>query len=288
MKKLIFLFLLFLLLVPLTAVWAQGPVAFDFPEAETGNITEYIDSFYKTAVAIAGIAAVAMIVVGAIYFVVSGGSQDKQREGKDIITSAVWGVVLLLGAYIILNTVNPELVTLSPPRGELLTKYSCEEYPDIRVCEIGERPIEVEDPPDPDAVPQCCVLGLGHDGSAEPIISCSQDVTESCETFLVTDEDGKKIRIPKSCDETNKWSCEEVTRVIKSGGAYTMWAYYPKDGDAGAVADLHTTGAVGFPVPKPDEVGAACIVYAYKKEADDDWTNVIIPPELKDCPGFTR
>ena len=262
MKKLIFLFLLFLLLVPLTAVWAQGPVAFDFPEAETGNITEYIDSFYKTAVAIAGIAAVAMIVVGAIYFVVSGGSQDKQREGKDIITSAVWGVVLLLGAYIILNTINPELVTLSPPAGKSLTQYSCEEYPDIRVCEIGERPIEVEDPPDPDAVPQCCVLGLGHDGSAEQK-TCSQEIMDACASPVAWSND---IKIPKCRDKSLerchiKWNwlfwSKKNPEPADGSGIYYRWVYYPENTDPSAAG-----------IPQTEE--PKCIVYSYKISVEDE------------------
>ena len=45
----------------------------------------------------------------------TSGAIDQKNRGRDLITSAIWGLVLLLGAFIILNTVNPELTDLSEP-----------------------------------------------------------------------------------------------------------------------------------------------------------------------------
>ncbi|MFH1161698.1 MAG: pilin [Candidatus Jorgensenbacteria bacterium] len=82
---------------------------------EKGNISQAIIRFYQFAVAIAGILAVGMIVAGSVYYSVSAGSPDRQSEGKDMITSAIWGIVLLFGSYLILNTVNPRLTALEQP-----------------------------------------------------------------------------------------------------------------------------------------------------------------------------
>lgn len=79
----------------------------------TGGIAAYVRRIYQFSVGIAGVLAVGMIVVGAIMISISGGSPDKQKEGRDYITSAIWGVVLLLGSYLILRTINPRLVALS-------------------------------------------------------------------------------------------------------------------------------------------------------------------------------
>ncbi len=276
------------LVVPLGAVYAEVPIVLDLTVSDSTNITEYINRFYTSAVAIAGITAVIMIVIGAIYYVVSGGSQDKQREGKDIITSAIWGVVLLLGAYTILNTVNPELVTLSPPGGDKPSQYSCtvlrETTPDIRECDVGERPIE--DPSDPTAVPRCCIPGLGYVPSTElPAGNCPLSVTENCGVVLVTEK--KTIPLVFRCIDTKTWWCDKwFNKSIKEGGAYAMWAYYPKDGDAGVVAELQSRG--GFNIPKTEAKGSACIIYAYKENAGDSWTSITIPPELKLCLGFAK
>ncbi|MFH1192963.1 MAG: pilin [Candidatus Jorgensenbacteria bacterium] len=82
---------------------------------DKGNISQAIVRIYQFAVAIAGIMAAGMIVAGSLYISASAGSPDKQSEGKDMITSAVWGIVLLFGSYLILNTVNPRLIALEQP-----------------------------------------------------------------------------------------------------------------------------------------------------------------------------
>jgi hypothetical protein len=45
-------------------------------------------------------------------YISEGAIPQKKTEGKTIILGALWGLGLLLGAYVILRTVNPELVTL--------------------------------------------------------------------------------------------------------------------------------------------------------------------------------
>ena len=76
------------------------------------SIPNYLNNIYKFAVGIAGLLALGMIVAGGVYYTVSAGSSDKQKEAKDMITSAVLGVALLLGSYLILKTINPQIVTL--------------------------------------------------------------------------------------------------------------------------------------------------------------------------------
>ena len=76
------------------------------------SIPNYLNNIYRFAVGIAGLLALGMIVAGGVYYTVSAGSSDKQKDAKDMITSAVLGVGLLLGSYLILKTVNPQIVTL--------------------------------------------------------------------------------------------------------------------------------------------------------------------------------
>lgn len=76
------------------------------------SIPNYLNNIYKFAVGIAGLLALGMIVAGGVYYTVSAGSSDKQKDAKDMITSALFGVGLLLGSYLILKTINPQIVTL--------------------------------------------------------------------------------------------------------------------------------------------------------------------------------
>ncbi len=91
-----------------------------------GDIAASIVRIYQFAVAIAGVLAVGTIVAGSIYISASAGSADKQSEGKDMITSAIWGLVLLFGSYLILNTLNPRLIALETPANTEPCMYDTE------------------------------------------------------------------------------------------------------------------------------------------------------------------
>ncbi|MBI5732903.1 TrbC/VirB2 family protein [Candidatus Jorgensenbacteria bacterium] len=107
-----------LVLIPTIAL-AQFTPTFRLPgsSAGTSSIQAYIVSFYQFGVAIAGILAVGMIIVGGIFYSISGASPDRQSEAKDMISSALWGLALIFGSYLILRTINPALVFLGPPGG---------------------------------------------------------------------------------------------------------------------------------------------------------------------------
>jgi len=107
MRKSIFVFAVAGIILPLS-VAAQG--------GTPPSIAEYVATFYRFSLGIAGVLAVAMIVVGSLYYSLSG-IAEKKNQGKEFITSAIYGLILLLGAYLILNTINPELTTLKDLSG---------------------------------------------------------------------------------------------------------------------------------------------------------------------------
>ncbi len=87
---------------PTDAETAQSPAA-------------YIARFYQFALMLAGMLAFGMIIFGAIQYIVSAGSPAAQSDARDRIFQALWGVALLLGAYLILYTIDPKLVSLTDP-----------------------------------------------------------------------------------------------------------------------------------------------------------------------------
>jgi len=123
MRRLIFISLILLcLFLPLVVVHAEVKINFSFPCSsgfgdcpDQSTIPGYIVRLYQFGLGISGILGVGMIVVGGILYATSVGKPDKQGEAKDMITSALWGILLLFGAYIILNTINPRLVQLGEP-----------------------------------------------------------------------------------------------------------------------------------------------------------------------------
>jgi len=82
-------------------------------EVQSSNIGLYIQNIYRFSLGIGGLFAMLFIVYGGIIYTASAGNPAKQGEAKDIITNAVWGLVLLLGAFLILNTINPALTGLN-------------------------------------------------------------------------------------------------------------------------------------------------------------------------------
>ncbi len=84
------------------------------PDAE-GNIYipfigQYIVGIYKWALLIAGIVATIMIILGGFTYLTSGGNATRAEEGKERIGAAIFGLVLLLGSYLLLYLLNPGLV----------------------------------------------------------------------------------------------------------------------------------------------------------------------------------
>jgi len=76
-----------------------------------GWISKYIAMIYKFGVGLAIMLAVVMIMVGGFIWLMSAGSPDKVGKAKEFITSAMTGLLLALFSFLILQTVNPELIS---------------------------------------------------------------------------------------------------------------------------------------------------------------------------------
>ncbi len=105
---------------------------------ETSLVT-LVGELFNVFLVIAGVAAFIMIVVGGFRYLTSMGDPSKMGDAKNQIFSALLGLALLLGSYLILNTINPELVALKEPDLEKMTKL-----PLARVGTISVRVIEPE------------------------------------------------------------------------------------------------------------------------------------------------
>ncbi|MFA6136230.1 MAG: pilin [Candidatus Paceibacterota bacterium] len=88
----------------------------DYPDFATASSpAEFVDQLYTYALGISASLAVMMIIYGGVKYAVNPGNQSALSDAKDIIQSSVWGIVLLAGAFLILNTVNPSLTELKNP-----------------------------------------------------------------------------------------------------------------------------------------------------------------------------
>lgn len=80
------------------------------PDQENA-LSKYINFVVKIAIGIAAVLAVIMIVMGGIQYMTSELISSKE-EGKKRITNAILGLLIALGAYLILYTINPNLLKL--------------------------------------------------------------------------------------------------------------------------------------------------------------------------------
>jgi hypothetical protein len=193
MKKIIYIFIFLLVLVPFITIYAQtsingipgttllsgeGPCTDEDPrkcyqfleplpvtdesgrdavataivvDPEEGSIGKSFNNFYYMAIGIGSVLAVIMIVMyGFRYMTGDQGGYNKQKL-KDKITNTVLGILLLLGIYIILNTINPQLLEVNPEIGPATLSaltiqedytYTSSSGNTIKVPKGGKIPIE--------------------------------------------------------------------------------------------------------------------------------------------------
>jgi hypothetical protein len=88
------------------------------------SLPQLIRYIYLFAVGICGAIALAAILLGAIKYIGAAGNSSKMTDAKDQIVSAILGVVILLSSYVILYTINPDLVRIGLRLPEIKTNQS--------------------------------------------------------------------------------------------------------------------------------------------------------------------
>lgn len=90
---------------------------------------EYIGAIYKYLIIVGVIFVIVMFIQFGLEWTQSGGGEGKQKAMKKM-QSALVGLILLLGSYIILWTINPKLV----------------KFENLKVLYVKEQPLEIETP----------------------------------------------------------------------------------------------------------------------------------------------
>lgn len=103
------------LLAPLPELCSPGgptPCTVD----TTGNLSAYLNPMIKIFIGLCAVLSVVMIVVGGLEYMTSELISSKEA-GKERITHAILGLLIALGAYALLFTINPDLLKsdINPP-----------------------------------------------------------------------------------------------------------------------------------------------------------------------------
>lgn len=72
--------------------------------------SNFLSWLYRFALSAAAILAVLMIVIGGLQYIISGGNAEKRSSAKRRIEQAIFGLLIAVAAWLILYTINPDLV----------------------------------------------------------------------------------------------------------------------------------------------------------------------------------
>jgi len=103
----------------------------DQPERVTVPVPEYVRYIFNFAIWATGILALLVLIYAGIEYFLSTGNPEKIKTAKDRITAALIGLLILLGSYLILWSINPNLVSFELRRfSPIISELS----PGVLVC----------------------------------------------------------------------------------------------------------------------------------------------------------
>ena len=78
-----------------------------------GGFGCYVNSIIKLVIGLIGVFSVVMLIVAGVEIMTPGATASEKMTGKARAVNALLGLLVAVGAYVILNTINPNLVNLS-------------------------------------------------------------------------------------------------------------------------------------------------------------------------------
>ena len=105
---------------PGTAV-AQVQLETGLPSVPPGQLPvgqelpSYINYLFIFGLGLIAVLALGQMMFGGIQYILAAGNVAKHEEAKDTIQQALLGLGLLLASYLLLRTINPDLVNLKNP-----------------------------------------------------------------------------------------------------------------------------------------------------------------------------
>lgn len=106
---LLFILTAIIAIAPFSLLAQEQPTTLvQLPISNQGSFDEYINLLYKLSISVAALLAVVKIIIAGVKYMLSDVVTDKSSAIKDI-KGALFGLLLIIGAVIVLNTINPAL-----------------------------------------------------------------------------------------------------------------------------------------------------------------------------------
>ncbi|MCK4501035.1 hypothetical protein KAU11_11105, partial [Candidatus Babeliales bacterium] len=76
------------------------------------TLPEYVKYIFRVSLIIVVLSSFAVLIYGGFVFLTSGGSPVARNEGKNWLFSGILGLIIALCSYLILNTINPDILKI--------------------------------------------------------------------------------------------------------------------------------------------------------------------------------
>ncbi len=180
----------------------------------TQTIAEYIKQIYQYAIGVVAIIAVVVMMIGGVLWMTAGGNTTQVSTAKSYISGSLLGLLLILFSFVILKTVNPDLVNFKVTSIQTPTtsssdsssnnngagcccqvsadkqsfssctfgqQTSCDTTSDTTFFQAGKDCTQVEGCPQ--YIAGCCYKNTGMGGNGNYIYSCTDVATKAnCDT----------------------------------------------------------------------------------------------------------
>lgn len=234
---------------------------------EVAGLPEYINTVYRYLVSVILVIAIIMVVYGGFLYLTGAAGAGSIQRGKQIIKDALIGMVIVLAAYSILQTINPNTTQfkLNP------VKIECIDIPPeeagtadgaVRFCTIdddcgdGRVCLRTAASGDPDSLGQCT------EGRVNELCRCSGT---GCDLREVDGE-------PTNNDGTSRIDCQEGTCRQATDDGSNHWLC--NSGGAGSQCNMNAdppiTCATGYSCQQrsPEHPGR-CVAGDYRDQTLD-------------------
>jgi hypothetical protein len=141
-------------IVVLPALAQDKPLETNYPEVPnattptttTTSVPKYVEYLFYFLVWGSGILALLALIYGGFKYITALGNPDKLRDAKDRIISALLGLAIVVGSYLILWQINPQFLTFNlPPLKPMINSIS----PGVWACKaVPAGATNFEDPLD--------------------------------------------------------------------------------------------------------------------------------------------
>lgn len=176
------------------------------PATGAVDLSMYMIGLYNFLLSIVGIVAVMMLIFGGMRYITAMGSTSATSSAKDIIINALLGLLLALISWVIVSTINPDVLYIKNPTSELLIVSPVRDV----ACTISNNP---------------CVCNDGTPLSTSTSKSCSSDCRSGNHCAFVPAVSTKCIAIGASNtgvkDASGVYQCACIDGEVVARGAAT-------------------------------------------------------------------